>query len=141
MKRYSFFALLIVVLLSSCDKETLIEADKLPKDIREYINDHFPDVEVLHAMRERDGIERTFEVSLSNRVMLEFKGKNKIVEIDGESQLPDSVIPSSIRSYVQSNYPEKVITDWELDDGSQKIELNNTLELVFSDSGVFLGTD
>lgn len=136
-----FFVLVLSVSLISCDKERFIEADKLPKEIRNYIDAHFSESTVLQAERDRDVFDKTFEVYLSNDVHLEFNRKEEIIDIDGSSKLPDSVIPSSLRNYVSAQYPTNVITDWELDDNRQKVGLDSGVELVFNTSGSYIGRD
>jgi hypothetical protein len=42
---------------------------------------------------------------------------------------------------VKTNYPNNVINDWELDDGIQKVELDNSIDLEFSQKGEFLRID
>lgn len=140
-KTQIFFVLVFSISLFSCDKERFIDADKLPKEIRNYIDDHFSGSTVVQAERDRDVFDKTFEVYLSNEVHLEFNRKKEITDIDGNSKLPDNVIPSSIRNYVSAQFPANVITDWELDDNRQKVGLDNGIELVFNTSGSYIGRD
>ena len=67
--------------------------------------------------------------------------KNQIIDIDGKTALPNSVIPEKIRQYVTANYPTNVITDWELDDLNQQIQLDNGLNLEFTMNGDFIRID
>ena len=122
------------------DKEIIAEAD-LPKEIKNYIQKHFSDSKVLKAEREKTAAGTKHEVKLDKGVGLEFNGKNEIVEIDGSSELPESVIPSAIFKYVKTNFPENVITDWELKVNMQEIELDSGIELKFDLNGEFLRTD
>lgn len=78
---------------------------------------------------------------LSENINLEFNRKNEIIEIDGLTELPSSVIPEKLRQYVINNYPSNLITDWELDDKNQQIELDNGLDLEFNMNGDFLRID
>ena len=78
---------------------------------------------------------------LSDQISLEFNRKNQIIDIDGKTALPNSVIPEKIRQYVTANYPTNVITDWELDDRNQQIQLDNGLDLEFTMNGDFIRID
>lgn len=78
---------------------------------------------------------------LQDNFSLEFDSKNRVTDISGKSQLPNSVIPKSILEYVKSNYPNNIILDWELDDKNQQIELDNGLDLEFNMQGAFLRID
>lgn len=42
---------------------------------------------------ERDELSKTYDILLSENINLEFNRKKEIIEIDGETQLPNSVIP------------------------------------------------
>ena len=64
-----------------------------------------------------------------------------IIEIDGSSRLPESVIPVKILDYVNQNYSGNYITDWEIDGKNQQVGLENDLDLEFNMSGEFLRID
>ena len=66
---------------------------------------------------------------------------SNIIDVDGVIQLPNSVIPQSILDYVSVNYPNNVITDWELEFNHQQVELNNNIELEFEMNGNFIRID
>ncbi|MBZ0242130.1 MAG: PepSY-like domain-containing protein, partial [Bacteroidales bacterium] len=74
-------------------------------------------------------------------IELEFNSAYQIIEIDASTQLPNSVIPQSILDYVSEHYPDNYITDWELENNHQQIELDNGLELEFGLDGVFIRID
>ncbi len=78
---------------------------------------------------------------LSENVELTFNNTFQIIEIDGTTQLPDSVIPAAILDYVAQNYPNNFITNWELEDNHQQVELNDETELEFTLDGVFIRVD
>ena len=102
---------------------------------------HFPDNTILQAVIERDGLTKTYNIILSENISLEFNRKKEIIDIDSETKLPDSVIPAKILQYVTTNYPDNFITDWELDNKNQQVQLNNGLDLEFNMNGDFLRID
>lgn len=130
-----------ILLLSGCDQDKVLSASDFPDEISSYVTQHFPNHDITQVIKDKDGLNRSYEVILSENVYLEFDRSRDITEIEGESRLPDSVIPEKIRTYVASNYPEQVITKWELDDRRQKIELDNELELEFTRNGDFKRLD
>ena len=95
-------------------QDVVIPEAELPNAVKKYIKKHFPDHKVLKAEKEKSGSGHKHEVKLDKGVELEFNTKNEITEIDGTIKLPNSVIPKSILKYVETNYPENVITDWKL---------------------------
>lgn len=127
--------------LTSCDKEEIIPYSDLPSEITSYITTHFPNNSIVQVIIDKDELTKTYNVTLSESVSLEFNRKKEIIDIDGISELPSSVIPENIRQYVVTNYPNNVITDWEIDDKNQQIELDNGLDLEFNMKGDFLRID
>ncbi|MEO5789252.1 PepSY-like domain-containing protein [Gelidibacter sp.] len=115
-----------------------IPKEQIPEKINTYIATYFPKNTVLKASFDDHPVYKKYEISLSDKVSLEFRPDYKIKEIKSKSKLPDEVIPVKILEYVKSNYPNNVITDWELDDGNQKIELDNGLDIEFTLKGQFI---
>jgi hypothetical protein len=130
-----------VILFTGCDKEEMVPESKLPGAIQTYITTHFPGNPITQMTEEKDFLKKSYEVFLDGGFQLDFNNKNEIASIEGTTELPDSVIPSEILVYVAENYPNNVITDWELDDKNQQIGLDNSLDLEFTMADVFLRID
>lgn len=128
---------LSLLLTVGCDKETIISEQEIPTEVKVYISAHFPSSSIIRAIKEKGESER-YEITLSEGFKLEFDSNNKIIDIDGPPKLPDSVIPSTIHNYVNSNYPGNHIIGWEIQSNNQEVQLNNSIELVFNMAGVFL---
>ncbi len=127
--------------ISSFSQDKVVLENKLPLEIKQYIKIYFPNTPIIQVIEDNEVYSKTYEVLLQNNIKLDFNRQNKIHSIDGISKLPDSVIPATVLSYVKRNYPNNVITDWELDDGNQQIELDNFLNLEFTMQGQFLRID
>lgn len=142
MKKIITIALLIfsLALLTGCDKEVIITENNIPSEIKTYVAEHFPATSILRAVKDKDGTE-LYEITLANGVNLEFNKQNEIIDIDGNSKLPDSVIPSALLTYINTNYPSSFIIGWEIRGNNQEIELNSSIELVFTMAGEFLRID
>jgi hypothetical protein len=97
------------LLLSACDKEKVIPSNDLFAEIKSFISNHFSDNSIIQVIRDRDGLTITHDVMLSENINLEFNRKNEIIEIDGLTELPSSVIPEKLRQYVINNYPSNLI--------------------------------
>lgn len=115
-----------------------IPLNEIPKEITTYLETHFPDNAVVDASFDNHVVYKKYKIFLKDNISLEFSPKYKVTEIKSKSKLPEGVIPERILSYVKTNYPNNVINDWELDDGLQKIELDNSMDLEFSLKGEFL---
>ncbi len=137
----SLMATALAFTLTSCDKEEVIPSSDLPSEITSYVSTHFPNNTIVQVINDRDGLSKTYDILLSENISLEFNRKKEIIDIDAVTQLPNSVIPEKIRQYVTTNYSTNFITDWELDDKNQQVQLDNGLDLEFKMNGDFLRID
>ncbi len=124
--------------LTSCEKETILAGQDIPTEIKSYASTHFPDCSISKAIRENSEKDEMYEISLSCNCKLEFNKQRNIIDIDCTSKLPDSVIPGTILSYANSNYPGNYIIGWEIQGSNQHVDLNNGVTLVFNMQGDFL---
>ena len=131
----------MLIMFTACDKESVIAADGLPKDAQLFIAQHFPDQEIIQVVKERDDLKTGYDVYLSDGFNLDFDKKGNIIGVEGTSKLPDSVVPAKILAYVQANYPDSFIRDWELDDRGQEVTLSNGMDLKFDKEGNFIRID
>ena len=134
-------ATVMVFLFTSCEREKIISSSDLPSEITSYISTHFPNNVIIQVVLERDGLTKTYDILLSESISLEFNRKKEIIDIDGVTQLPNSVIPEKILQYVTVNYPTNFITDWELEYKYQQVQLDNGLNLEFNMNDDFLRID
>lgn len=130
--------ILSLLFVTGCEKENVIPEQNVPTEIKNYVATHFPSCSISKAIKENDENEEMYEISLSCGVKLEFNKQKEIIDIDGNAKLPDSVIPTNILSYVNSNYSINFIIGWELQSGNQEVQLNNNIVLVFNLAGEFL---
>lgn len=148
MKTLKIFSLLaIVAILSSCsndddtNQEVVLSESEIPTEIITYKETHFPENEIIRAIKDTERNVVTYDIYLSENFELDFNSNYEITDIDGISKLPDSVIPQAILDYVAQNYASNVITDWELEFNHQQIELTNGVELEFELDGTFIRID
>ena len=141
MKTITLTILFAIFALTGCDKKTTVQNNELPQEIRTSVTALFPSHRILHSVKDRDGLELTYDILLDGNIQLEFNSRNHLIEIDSPNRLPDAAIPSKIKSYVSTNYPADYIISWELDDRGQQIKLNNGLELEFNLAGDFVRID
>lgn len=142
MKKSILLCLLTTVSLISCANDKLVPTTEIPQEAKEYIKAHFPENNVTQAIKDRDGLSVSYDILLDDFTSLEFKrGDIKEVKSKGKKQLPNSVIPAAILTYVQQSYPNNHIIEWKWDDRKQKVELDNQIELEFNKKGEFLRID
>lgn len=149
MKTKSIFLAILLAVFISCseddndngDYEKVIPEAEIPAQLKTYVATHFSSNTINKAVEEMDDNVLTYDIFLSENVTLEFNSDLNIIDIDSNSELPDSVIPEAILIYVEANYPNDIITDWELELNHQQIELNNDTELEFKMDGTFIRID
>jgi len=142
MKKLLFLVFMMTTfILTGCGKETILNENDIPTEIKTYVEKHFPGSKILQCVKDKDGLELNYDVIIEGNFKLEFNKKKEIESIDGVTKLPDSVIPAKILTYVQTNYSSNFITDWDIDRNDQQIELDNDIELKFNKSGDFLRID
>ena len=127
--------------LVSCDKETILSSSKIPTEISDYVSTHFPNKKILQVVEDVDMTTKTYDVILEENINLEFNRKKEIISIEALSKLPESVIHPKISQYVDVNFPDNFITEWQLEKKHQEINLNNGLDLVFTMDGDFKKID
>lgn len=132
---------LATTLISAQDK--VVPYSQIPSKIKNYVTTHFPKHSIVKSDIDIEGLggAKQYEIDLSDGTELKFNNKNQIIDIDGKTKLPDSVIPEKIKQYIATNYPGNVITDWELDGKNQQISLDNDLEIEFNMKGDFVKID
>lgn len=130
-----------LLILSACDKESVVPEGKLPDDAQRFISLHFPDQSISQVVKDRDGLSVGYDVILENGIQLEFNRKGACSSIEGNIALPDSVIPEKILDYVNQTYSDHYIISWELDDREQEVEMDNGTELKFDKDSNFLRID
>lgn len=143
MKKILTFVALFGFLLSAnaFAQDQMINPDQLPKQITQYVQDHFPDSKIVSAQKENEIFSPVqYEVWLDNGTQVEFE-ETTMVNIEGNSKLPESVVPDKLSAYVQTNYSDASIVSVDFDDNRQGVELSNGLELVFDNQGNFIGMD
>ena len=142
-KTLSVLALAALVVSCSDDdnnNETLLSESEIPTEITAYQSLHFPDNPILEAVQHNENTQ-SYEIRLEGNFELDFDEAFNIIDIDGTTQLPDSVIPEDLLAYASENYAGNVITDWEIELNHQQIGLDNGVELEFEMDGTFIRID
>ena len=142
LKASTFLTLLFAIfILAACDKDEVVPEAELPASAREFVATHFPDQTISQVVKDKDRKSVSFDVVLDNGIDLDFKEDGTCTSIEGFIRLPDSVIPEGILTYVNANYPESFIIEWELERNEQEVQINSGVELRFDLNGTFLRID
>lgn len=134
------------ILLFGCNNDddslkTNLAISEIPVEITDFIALHFPDTPIVDAVVKNKRGVMSYDILLEGHLELEFNENFEIVEIDGHTKLPDSVIPMPVLEYVNLHYPDNVITDWERKKSTQEVGLDNNVDLIFDLDGNFIKVD
>lgn len=159
-KNFFMIALFAIALVfnacSNDDNEdtTVIAYENLPAESKQFITDHFAGYEITKTVQ----LSSRYAVSLNKTVAkntiaygsyeVEFDRQGVWLEIEGrnDAALPDNVlalIPRSILSYINQNYPTRDITEIKKETYGYQIDLTGKLdvELKFDYNGNLLAVD
>lgn len=142
MRNTKIIFLLILSLFAfstiGCEKEKTIDESELPLSVKTYLETHFADCNILKVAKDTEDGQPSIDIDLDCGVNIEFYATGQVIDIDGTSKLPDSVIPDEILAYTATHYPNDFIIGWDLEGDRQQVELNTDIELEFDMDGNFL---
>jgi len=122
-------------------------AEQLPKNVKDYIDKEFPSENITFVDKDKDLMpwnnEDMYEVHFSSGLEVVFSKTGKVTEIEAAKgqKIPEQVLPTSIVSYVKTNYPQASVKSWDVDGNDQDVELSNGVDLEFDKNGKFLRVD
>ena len=137
----TLYTVIVAITFTNCSKEEMNPGENLPNEVKSYIITHFHDQLITEAKKNENDSINTYEIRLDNLTDLEFNYKFEIMDIDGKTKIPNSVISEKISNYVILNYPDNFITGWEMDEGKQEVELDNAMDLEFDMNNNFMQID
>ncbi len=109
-----------------------ITFDKLPKAAKNFINTYFPKDKVSFASVDDDFIAPDYQVALVSGVMMQFEHDGSLDQIKTRTgNIPAGIIPVQIISAIQTQYPDAVIYEYEINKHSYEVKLSNRLEIKF----------
>lgn len=131
------FALVAFVLFgvssASADNDKVINESELPAQAQKFINEHFANIKLSYAKLERDFLERSYEVVLTDGTKLEFSSKGAWLDVDCKyGEVPAAIVPEPIKKYISDNYPGERVLKIERDRSNYEVKLSNRLELTFN---------
>lgn len=72
-------------LLMSCESEKALPVDELPRAVRSYVGNAYPESTVIYAKQETEWFTTTYEVLLDNGMKIEFNSEGVPIDIDNEA--------------------------------------------------------
>lgn len=127
-------ALVLAVATITAD-DRIISAEKLPQKAKDFIAANFAGKTVQYV--EKDFNE--YEVQLSDRAEITFKGNGEWENVKSYEGLPASILPATVGTYLTSNFADAKIVEVEKDWNRIEVKLSTRMEVYFDKDGTFLG--
>lgn len=145
MKKYlvSIIAIVTALCFSGCDKEdeVVIAPSAIPQEVQAFLGSHFAGIEIKHVIQEKERSSYDYELLLADGTRIEINREGEWIEVENHQKgVPNSIVPSSILEYVNTNYPEITIVDIERDRHID-VKLKNGTEMEFTTNGDFIRID
>lgn len=144
MKKIIFSLAFIIgsfIVVGCADHDKFIKIEQMPVTAQNFIQQHFPGIEVSYVKQDHD----SYEVRFSNGYEVDFDRKGEWDNVDCNQQaVPASIVallPAGILQYVATNFPNTSICQIDKERNQYDIELTNGLELTFNAEGRFLRMD
>ncbi|KFF09715.1 PepSY-like domain-containing protein [Flavobacterium hydatis] len=142
---FNLFTCLIAGLtfsLSANAQKTVITKTALPLKAQTFLKTHFTGQEPTYILEDKETFSKDYKVQFANNIEVEFDAKGNWEEVDGNhAEIPISIIPKNIVSYVKSNFANTIITKIDKGTWGYEVNLSNGLELEFNSKGNFIRID
>ena len=133
-------AVLCVGSSSAFDKYT-INREELPQAAQEMLAKYFPKAKIGMIKVDKHLLKKTdYDVRLVNGTTIEFSNAGKWTSVDCKNrEVPEEIVPKSIRSYVSKNFKDLKIVKIEKKTSGYEIGLSDGVDLKFNLLGQYKG--
>lgn len=131
---------LFSVCVTSCGKSS-ISPNELPAEIKSFVDQNFPGKNIINAQKESGFWDSEYEVTLADGSKVEFGSNNEWEEIKSKAGVPASLIPASVATYVNKNFPGVIVEKVSKKRYGFKVKLGNDLEIKLDELGGLIETD
>ena len=139
MKRILILCFVMIMLLCAIAfaEKKIIDIDKLPKDVKEFIGYYFYGDEIYLAEKEKSG---DYIVNLKSGIEIKFKWTGEWLYINGNNnKITHNVLPKEVINTIMSLYPQCAILDTSINDNRYDIKLDNNMNLYIEKNGKLIG--
>ena len=128
----SLFAILVALPVNAKGEkdDVIISFNQLPQKAQIFINTHFADYKLVSAKYDRDIMDKTYEVYLSDGVNIEFDNKGDLLEIECKNgKVPDVVVGVALLGKIQELYSGQTIVELKIEKRWTAVKLSNGVEV------------
>lgn len=133
MKKILFALFALMLALPALADEYPIKSDQLPAKSLKIIARCWPDATIEKALLEKRASLVQYNVELSGGVKMQFTKSGNCTEcVCKKKTVPDVLIPSKIRTYMEKHFPDRQVREIEHDSKLYTLVLDNKWELTFN---------
>ena len=134
MKNIRFYLLMAVVMtmsltMSADDDDRVITYQQLPQTAQTFLKQHFAKKVPLVVTADWDDFTIVYESG--EKVEFDRNGQWKEI-VCRTSKVPNDVVPQQIQTYIQTNYPGKIVVKLDRHRSVYEVKLNNGIEIEFN---------
>ena len=135
---YVFMLLIAGCLAWSCSDdddpdEIVISKQDLPEKARLFIDTHFPDLVIQKIDKETEVAGSEYDVKVRDGTEVEFDSKGEWTDVKaaGGEAVPDAIVPTQIKEYVEKTFAGTRIKEISRSLLGWEIELSNDVDVNF----------
>lgn len=132
MKKILFVMSIVLISIACVAEDRPLVYEQLPAPAKEFINANYPGEKVSYVVVDDDVIKPDYTVRLANGVEIQFENSGALEKITARTGVPEAVVPVQISDYVEANFPDTVIVEYEVGRRDFSVDLSNGLELRFN---------
>lgn len=141
-KRMLFLLVTLMCAVTSCWAGKPIAYSEMPAEARNFIEQNFPDAKVAFVESYYGIFGSSYEVNFNTGDEVKITSAGEWKEINCEFMtLPENLIPSYIKSYLDENFPNVKIEKIEKYKKYIEVELVNNVEIKFNYQGMVIDLD
>ena len=143
MKKFIALGIFAMVLLMTACSDKPVTPAELPASITAFVQQNFPGRTITFAKKDLEITGWQYDVVLADGTQIDFdtdEAWDKI-ECPLTNHVPAALVPGSIVTYLQTNYPDAIITKIDKERYGYEVELANGLEMKFNQQGLLMEMD
>lgn len=144
MKKITLVALLVsaFALGAFARGKQPVAFNKLPEVVQKEVKKNFTEDQIQFITAKKEGPKR-FEYTfiMMDDTKLICDSKAQLRSIASWEGVQDVFVPEKVLKYIQTTFPNTIITEYKRENGCQKVTLNDKMLLLFNKKGKFLRID
>ena len=143
MKKMTVIAMLLGLfcLSAGAKGKQPIAFQKLPKEVQKAALQNYTNEDILFITKQKELGKDHYAFMLADDTKIEFFENGKVYKVKSEKGVMDVFIPEVILKYTNATFPNSTITAYKNEGWRQKLEINNSVNIIFSRKGKFLSIE